>query len=300
MYWRMCWRVRSWVGAICTPVLLGLLVLLALPQAVEAAPLKVVASFTILADFARQVGGDAVEVVSLVGPDADAHTFEPNPGDVRLLAAADLFVVNGLGFDPWADRLARSANFTGLKLVASNGAQLLDGDPHAWQSVANARRYAANIAAALVAKLPARADEIRARAAQYDATLAALDDEIRAAIAALPPQRRVLVSNHEAFGYFAQRYGLTVLAAQGFSTESEPSAKAVAALIRQIRARQVRAVFLETMNNPKLMERVARETGAVIGGALYADALSKPDGPAPTYVAMMRANVRTLTTALSG
>ncbi|MDB5365043.1 MAG: mntC [Rhodospirillales bacterium] len=276
-----------------------LVLALAIAASANAAPLKLVASFTVLADLARQVGGDEVEVTSLVGPDVDAHGFEPRPGDARLLAGADLFVVNGLGFDPWSAKLARSSGFAGAMVVASNGADLLGSDPHAWQSVGNARMYAKNIADAIAARLPARADAIRARAARYDATLVALDGNIRAQLAPIPPERRVLITNHEAFDYFAKAYGLTMLAAQGFSTESEPSAKAVANLIREIKARKVTAVFLETMSNQQLMQRVARDTGVAVGGALYADALSKPDGPAATYVDMMRTNARTIATALA-
>jgi zinc/manganese transport system substrate-binding protein len=264
-----------------------------------AAPLNVVASFTVLADLARQVGGEDVEVTSLVGPNGDAHGFEPSPGDARLLNGADLFVVNGLGFDRWAEKLAKSARFAGALVVASNGARLRDDDPHAFQSVENARLYARNIADALAARLPARADAIRARAAQYDGRLAALDREIRAQLDQIPAERRVLISNHQAFAYFADAYGLTVLAVQGLSTESEPSAKAVANLIREIRAGKARAVFLENMGNQQLMQRIARDTGATVGGALYADALSKPDGPAPTYEAMMRYNARTVAAALT-
>jgi zinc/manganese transport system substrate-binding protein len=276
-----------------------LLFALAIVAPAGAAPLKLVASFTVLADLARQVGGDDVQVTSLVGPDTDAHGFEPRPGDARLLAGADLFVVNGLGFEPWSDKLAKSSRLAGAMVVASNGADLLDSDPHAWQSIANARIYARNIADAIAARLPARAEAVRARAARYDAVLAALDAEIRGQLAPIPPERRVLITNHQAFGYFARAYGLTMLAAQGFSTESEPSAKAVANLIREIKARKVSAVFLEAMSNQQLMQRIAHDTGAAVGGALYADALSKPDGPAATYVDMMRSNARTISAALA-
>ncbi|GIL39018.1 metal ABC transporter solute-binding protein, Zn/Mn family [Roseiterribacter gracilis] len=278
------------------------LLLVAFASMAQAAPLKLVASFTVLADLAREVGGEDVEVTSLVGPDSDAHGFEPSPSDARLLAAADLFVVNGLGFDPWAEKLAKSARFPGTLVTASDGVTVRMAadrpDPHAFQSVANARLYARNIANAVVAKLPARADAVRARAAAYDARLAALDADIRSTIETVPADRRVLITNHDAFGYFGAAYGLTLLAVQGLSTESEPSAKAVANLIREIRSRKARAVFLENMTNQNLMQRVARETGAAIGGALYADALSKPGGPATSYVEMMRYNARTVAAAL--
>lgn len=280
-----------------------LLLVFALSASARAAPLKLVASFTILADLARQIGGPDVEVASLVGPDADAHGFEPSPGDARLLAGADLFVTNGLGFDPWAEKLAKSARFAGVSVVASDGvaAEQLDGrpDPHAFQSVENARRYARNIADAIAAKLPAREAAVRARAAAYDAGLVALDREIRTAIDAIPAERRVLVTSHNAFGYFAKSYGLHLLAVQGLSTESEPSARTVANTIREIKAQKAPAVFFENMTNQLLMQRIAKDAGVKIGGALYADALSKPDGTAATYVDLMRSNVRTIASALA-
>lgn len=275
--------------------------------AAAAAPLKVVCSFTIIADLARQVGGDAVDVVSLVGPNADAHDFEPSPGNARTVADADLVIANGLGLDAWLDRLAKSAGYAGPVVVATKGVATILGedhghkgtDPHAWQAVGNARLYARNIAEAIAAKNPAAADAVRHRAAAYDERLAALDEEVRAEIGKIPPERRILVTTHDAFGYFAKTYGVTMLAAQGLSTDSEPSAKAVASLIRQIKARKATAVFLENMSNPQLMRRIAKESGATIGGELFADALSKPGEAAATYVEMMQYNAHTLATALA-
>jgi zinc/manganese transport system substrate-binding protein len=294
-------RLRVYVAA----------VLLLIAPAASAAPLKIVCSFTVLADFAKQVGGDDVDVRSLVGPNTDVHGFEPSPGDARLVATADLVIVNGLGLDIWLPKLARSAGFAGPVITATDGVTTIDAvpqahgrgviaDPHAWQSIANARIYARNIADAIATKVPAHAEAIRQRAARYDASLAELDGEVRAQIEQLPPQRRILVTTHDAFGYFAHSYGLTLMAAQGISTENEPSAKSVANLIRQVKSSKAGAVFLENMSNPNLMERIAQETGAAIGGELYADALSKPDGPAPTYVEMVRHITRTLVAALKG
>jgi zinc/manganese transport system substrate-binding protein len=285
-----------------------------------AAPVKVVASFSILADLTRQIGGERVEVVALVPPDADAHAFQPRPTDARRLAEAGLVVANGLGFDAWIQRLSASAGFKGELLIVSAGITPLElpedsgheddddhehegahehehedeRDPHAWQDVAHVRHYIARIAAALIRLDPAGRSGYEERLRAYDARLKALDAEISAAIARLPSARRKVVTSHDAFGYFAQRYGLTFLAPAGISNEAEASAAALARLIRQIRAEKIPAVFLENITDPRLVSRIQKESGACIGGTLYSDALSAPDGAAPTYEAMMRHNLKTL------
>lgn len=280
--------------------------------------IKVVASFTILADMVRQIGGDAVAVTALVGPDGDAHVYEPTPADARAIAQADLVVVNGLGFEGWMDRLVKAAAYKGPVVVATAGIEPLPApaghhhhhghshahggagaaDPHAWQSVANAKVYAETIARALAGAAPARAAAVQAGAAAYIAQLAALDAEIRAAFAPIPAAQRVAVTSHDAFGYYGRAYGVTFLAPVGLSTASEPSARRIAALIRQMKREGVKAMFMETIADPRLLEQIARETGARIGGRVYSDALSGPDGPAPTYVAMMRHNTRQFAAAL--
>jgi zinc/manganese transport system substrate-binding protein len=277
------------------------------------APLRVVASFSILDDMVAQVGGGRIALTTLVGPDGDAHVYQPTPADARAVAAADLVVVNGLGFEGWIDRLIAASGYAGPVVVASDGVATLvvdgegehghahaDVDPHAWQSLAAARVYVANIAAALGAADHAGADDYAAARDAYLAEIAALEDETRAALAALPPARRVVVTSHDAFGYFARDHGLEFLAPQGLSTEAEASAQDVAALIAQIRERAIPAIFVETIADPRLLRQIERETGARIGGALYSDALSGPDGPAPSYLDMMRHNLRTLTEALAG
>lgn len=279
--------------------------------------LPVVASFSILGDLVAQVGGDRVAVTVLVGPDGDAHVYQPSPADAQAVAAAKVVVVNGLGFEGWIDRLVEAAEYKGAVVVATTGLvprgvadedhAEADGDghdhgaadPHAWQDVANVRTYVANIEAALVAADPADAATYRARAAAYTADLDALDAGIRAAVAALPTDRRTVVASHDAFGYFAAAYGLTILAPQGMSTETEASAAGVAALITQIRDQAIPAVFVETITDPRLLDRITAETGAVIGGTLFSDALSPPDGPAGTYLDMMRHNIDTLAGALA-
>ena len=255
--------------------------------------LKAVATFSILADFVREVGGDQVDLVTLVGPDADAHTYQPKPADARILAGAQVLVSNGLGFEGWIDRLAEAAGFKGRRIVASAGATP-DADPHCWQDVGCARRYVANIADGLAAADGANAAGYRTRAARYDQRLAALDDWIRSEIATVPPERRQAISGHASFRYFSRAYAVRFDAPRGYSTDSEPTARDVANLIRQVREQKTRALFIENMTNPALVAEIARDSGAVVGPRLYSDALSRPGGPAPTYEAMMRHNVSAL------
>jgi zinc/manganese transport system substrate-binding protein len=264
--------------------------------------LRVVASFSLLADLVREVGGPAVEVHALVGPGADAHAFAPRPVDAQRVAQAELVVVNGLGFEGWLDRLVRASGYKGPVLVATQGVTLLQRggrpDPHAWQSLAAAQRYVENLREALVRLRPAAAAEINARAAAYVQRLAALDASIRDRMAAVPEAERRLVTSHDAFGYFGQAYGLQILSAQGWNTGSEASAADVARLIRQLKAQNVRALFVENISDPRLMERIAREAGARIGGTLYSDALSPPGTEADTYLRLMAHNADTVLAAL--
>ncbi len=282
--------------------------------AVPAAPVKVVATFSILGDLVREVGGERVAVTTLVGPDGDAHVYSPSPADAKALAEAKLVVVNGLRFEGWIDRLVKASGTKAAVAVAARGVKPIAAeddhahghghshgaaDPHAWQDIANAKAYVANIAAALSAADPAGAGIYEANARAYAARLEALEAEVKSAIAAIPAARRKVITSHDAFGYFARAYGIAFVAPQGVSTEAEASARDVAAIIRQIRRDKVPAVFLENVTDPRLVERIARETGARMGGRLFSDALSPPDGPAGTYIAMMRHNIRTLTAALA-
>jgi ABC-type Zn uptake system ZnuABC Zn-binding protein ZnuA len=296
--------------------LLGLLLAApALPASAQAqaqaqaqdAPLPVVASFSLLADMVAQVGGPAVQVHALVGADADAHAFTPAPADAQRLAKAGLIVVNGLGFEGWIDRLVKASGSKAPVLVASNGITLrrVGGhvDPHAWQSLVAAQRYVENIRAALVAILgtgrPAQAAAIDARAKAYTAQLAALDTSVRARLAAVPPAQRRIVTSHDAFGYLADAWGLEMRAAQGWTSAGEPSAADVARLIRQLKAQQARALFVENISDPRLVERIAREAGASVGGTLYSDALSPPGSRADSYLKLMAHNAETLLAALT-
>lgn len=290
-------------------LLIAALALTAALQPARAERLEVVTSFSILADLVAAVGGERVAVHALVGADQDAHGFQPRPSDARTVGAAQLVVVNGLGFDGWMERLARSAGRKSPPLVASRGIATLKAahqhghnhghshgelDPHAWQDVGNARVYVRNIAEALAAADPAGAALYRANAERYDAELAALDAEIRSALATIPAERRKVVTSHDAFAYFGRAYGVRFLAAHGVASNAEPSAQGIARLIRQIRAENVPAAFLENVVDQRLIERIRSESGARLGGTLYSDALSAADGPAASYVAMMRHNTQTL------
>jgi zinc/manganese transport system substrate-binding protein len=264
----------------------------------------IAASTTVLADLARNVGGDHVNVVSLVGANGDIHSYVPSPADAKNLADAKLVILNGLGLEGSTAQFMRIAAKGAKVLVASDGITPLrlgnSPDPHAWQSVANAKTYVANIRDALIAVDPADKSVFEANATAYLRRLDALDAEVKAAIATIPPQRRKLVTTHDAFGYLGTAYGVEFIAPHGVSTEAEASARDVAQIIAQIRAQKIPAVFLENVTDPRLLARIAHESGARIGGTLYSDALTDANGPAPTYVEMMRHNVKELVGALAG
>lgn len=323
--------------------------------------LKVVASFSILGDFAREVGGDRVRITTLVGPNGDAHVYEPKPADAAAVAAADVVLVNGLHFEGFLERLIAASGTAAPVVEVSKGAELLpstdaheggehDGaghsasqadaageahsadhqqagatgaeakqgkaehreaehgeahaheatDPHAWQAVPNAIVYVSNIAESFCTADPSGCDGYRANAARYQAALEALHAEIRSAVATIPPEKRTIITSHDAFGYFEHEYGIDFIAPEGVSTESEASAAHVAALIRQIREDKASAIFVESITDPRLIEQIASETGLKIGGELYSDALSEQGAPAPTYIDMMRHNVETIRGAATG
>ncbi|MBL8350832.1 MAG: zinc ABC transporter substrate-binding protein [Burkholderiaceae bacterium] len=275
------------------------------PLAIGAQPPapRVVASFSILADMAQELVPAGVQVTALVGPDSDAHVYEPSPADGKRLAQADLVLVNGLGFEGWIERMVKVSGYRGPVAVASQGIQPRsgghhDGDPHAWQDLALARRYSANISAAIAQRWPGQRDEIARRNADYVARIDLLDVRVRQWLGAVPRAQRRVITSHDAFGYFGVAYGVDFLAPQGWNTHSEPSAAAVARLIRQIRKDEARAIFVENISDPRLVERIAREGGARVGGTLYSDALSKPGGPAATYLQMFEHNARSLAAAL--
>lgn len=264
--------------------------------------LNVVASFSILGDFVRNVGGDRVSVTTLVGVDSDVHVYTPAPSDAKRIADAKFVVVNGLGLEGWLPRLVQSSGSKATIVTASAGIAPLKlgsaADPHAWQSVPNAKVYVTDIANALAAADPDDAEFFRAQAKAYLEKLETLDREVREAVAKIPPERRKVISTHDAFGYFAAEYGIRFIAPLGVSTETEPSARDIAAIIGQIKAARIPAVFLENISDDRLIRRIAAETGAKVGGTLISDGLTGEKGPAPTYIDMVRHNIKALTSAL--
>lgn len=291
-----------------------------------AAKLPVVASFSILGDFVKNVGGDRIAMTTIVGPNSDTHVYQPTPSDAKKLAAAKVIFVNGLGFEGWMDRLVKASGTKATVVVATTGIKPRERtadepqddddapkgkkdahaghdhgpiDPHAWQSVANAKVYVANIRDGLIAADPAGKDVYTANAAAYLAKLDALQADVVKAVATIPEDHRRIITSHDAFGYFGDAYGLKLLAPEGVSTESEASAKDVGRIIRQIKAQKVPAVFLENVTNPRLVDRIAKESGAKVGGTLYSDALSDDKGPATTYIDMVHYNLRQLSAALA-
>lgn len=276
-----------------------------------AAPLKVVATFSVIGDMVRTVGGDAVAVTTLVAPGGDAHVYQPTPQDAKAIAEADLVVVNGLDMEGWLDRLIQASGYHGRILVATGGIETQtmieeEGgakgkrvtDPHAWQNLANGRIYVRNIARALAAADPADATGFVDRARAFDEEIASLDAWVRQQIAAVPTAKRKIITSHDAFGYFGTAYGVTFLSPVGISTESEPTAAGLGQLARQVKKEGIKALFIESMTDPRLIRQLARETGAVVGGTLYSDTLSPPGGPADTYLKMFRHNVPAMVEAM--
>lgn len=307
---------RHTLAALCA---LGALALHPPIHAQTSAPVKAVASFSILGDLVRQVGGDGVQVNVLVGPGADAHVFQPSPSHAKQVAQAQVVFANGLGFEGWLQRLLDTAGYRGKPVLVSQGIQPIHtdeddhdhqagqhgrdhggADPHAWQSVPNAITYVANIAKGLCAADPVGCGTYQKNAGAYTGQLRALDAEIQATWKTIPAAQRKLITSHDAFGYYARAYGVKFLAPQGVSTDSEASAKGVAQLVRQIRQEKIRALFVENISDPRLIDQIGRETGVRPAGALFSDSLSGASGPAGTYVAMMRANTQAMTRAIRG
>jgi zinc/manganese transport system substrate-binding protein len=303
--------------------ILGLVIATALvapAAAQEAQPVPVVASFSILGDLVKNVGGDRITVSTLVGPDGDAHVFQPAPADAKKVAAAKVVFVNGLGFEGWMERLVKASGTKAQMVTASTGVQsrqMEEGDegqakgqakgahsheitdPHAWQSVGNAKLYVANIRDGLIAADPAGKATYEANASAYLAKLDQLEAQVKATITGIPAERRRIITSHDAFGYFGAAYGMEFIAPQGVSTEAEASARDVARIIRQIKAEKIPAVFMENISDPRLVKRIAAETDAKIGGTVYSDALSDDKGPASTYIDMMQNNIREFSAALA-
>jgi zinc/manganese transport system substrate-binding protein len=295
-------------------LLLILLLLSGTPALADTAPLPVVASISIIGNMVKEIGGPDVDVTTLVGPNGDAHTYEPKPGDIKILTQSRILLLNGLGLEGWMPRLTEAANFKGETVIVSEGvkprtmkadedslaakAGAVITDPHAWQDLSNGLIYARNIAAALERALPAKAEDIAARATAYQVKIKAMDQKVRAEMSAIPTAKRRIITSHDAFGYFGAAYGVEFLAPVGLSTEAEPSAGDLARLIRQMKQEGIKTVFLENMTSPRLAETLAGEGGAKLGATLYSDALSEPDGPAPTYLGMFENNLPKLIEAM--
>ncbi|MFZ5602278.1 MAG: metal ABC transporter solute-binding protein, Zn/Mn family [Pseudomonadota bacterium] len=266
-------------------------------------PLPVVTSFSILGDITAEIGGKLIDQQVLVGPDEDAHVYQPVPSDIAAISRAKVVIVNGLHFEGWMTRLLSDLKHPPVIIVASNGIEprRLDGemDPHAWQSLANIRIYIRNITDGLIAALPAERAQLTRNAQRYLEAIDQLDQERAEAFASLPAERRTVLTGHDAFGYFASENNLAFMAPAGISTEAEPSAQDVARLIRQIKEQRVVAAFVENIANPRLVDQIVAETGIRFGGTLYSDALSKPGQPASRYLDMMRYNIRTISQALA-
>ena len=290
--------------------LAGLAAMLVGSPALAQSKINVVATFSILADLVGNVGGDRVEVTALVGPNSDSHVFSPTPADAKKLAAARVVFVNGLGLEGWMTRLVSAAGSNAQTFVVSTGIKTrkmeddhhpgrMVTDPHAWQSIANAKIYVANIRDGLGKADPAGKSAYDANAAAYLAKLDALEQEVKTAIGKIPADHRRIITTHDAFGYFGGAYGMEFISPEGVSTDAQPSARDMAKIIAQIRKQKIPAVFMENITDPRLMQQIAKETGAKVGGTLYSDALSDAKGPAGTYIDMMRSNVRELSKALA-
>ena len=281
----------AWVGSV-----LAACILASGPALAQDKPVAV-ATFSILGDLTQRVAGDHAQVLTLVGPNGDAHVFEPGPKESAELAHADLLIANGLGFEPWLQRLEDASSFKGKIILASDGVTPLAAegvDPHAFQDLSNAQIYVANIAKGLSEAAPDHAADFKANADKLIAEITALDQQLKADFGAIPQERRRVLTSHDAFHYFGRAYGIEFVSVQGLSTEAEPTADDLVRVVRQARDGHLSAIFLENMSDPRLAETVAQETGLRVGGELYADALSEADGPAPDYLSLVRHNARQL------
>lgn len=296
-------KQRSWIFA---AALTGVCGASGLARAQDKIP--VVVTFSILADMTGSIGGDRIRVETLVGPQQDAHVLQPSPAAAAAVAKARLVISNGLGFEGWIDRLIVSSGYTGPVVVAAkgvmpikvNGAGHAGTDPHAWQDMSNALHYVESIKQGLCAIDAAGCNTYTDNAKTYGAKIAAADMAIKTSMSAVPVEKRKVITSHDAFGYFAKAYGVVFLAPTGMSTESEASARDVAKLIRQIKTENVSALFVESISDTRLIEQIGRETNVKIGPVLYSDALSNADGPAASYLDMMRYNARELIAAMAG
>lgn len=276
------------------------------PFAAQAAPqkLKVVATFSILGDIVSHIGGDNIQLTTLVGPGADAHSFEPTPDTVKAVSDADLVIANGLGFEGWMGRLIVSSGYSGQVIIAAKDItpitteEKLEMDPHAWQSVTNVIQYVANIRDALINADPAHSAKYKENTANYTRELNQLENWVQDQIASVPEDQRAVITTHDAFRYFGRYYGVRFLAPSGIVNEASPSAGSIARILDEMRREKISALFLEDISDNKVIKQLQQDGGAIIGGTLYSDALSPASGPAPTYIDMMHHNVSALVSAM--
>lgn len=281
--------------------------LLPLTSAHADGKLKVIASFSVLGDMVKNVGGDDIDLKVLVGPNGDTHEYQPTPADVKAIAHADLVLVNGLGLEGWMDRMIKSSGYKGQVVEATRGIELLISaeeehpgtqDPHAWQNAANGKIYVANIRDALIAADKTHTDDYRKNADAYIKKIDETDAWVKAEINKVPAEKRKVISTHDAFQYFARAYGVEFLSSQGLSTEAQSSAADVAKIINRIRDKKITAVFFENMTDSRLIKQLEKDAGAHVGGTLYSDAISASNEPAPNYIAMFKHNVPVLVAAM--
>ena len=283
-------------------IFLCLLFLVNIASANESS-IRVVTSFSILEDLVKELGGQYVNVVNLVDRNSDAHTYQPKPSDAVAIAKADLVIFNGLGFEGWIPRLIKNSGYKNKQIIASKGVDAIkngkETDPHAWQSFHNIRLYVQNISQMLIQLRPQYSEVLTKRQQKYLDSLNDLEISLKEQLVKIPVSKRIVVTSHDAFGYLGREFKIQFLAPLGLSLEVEASAEDVATIIDQIREQNVKALFVENINNPRLLELISAETNVAIGGRLYSDALSEVKGPAGTYLKMMRHNIESLITVLS-
>lgn len=299
-------------------VLFGTLLLLVLfpfsTSAHKQKKIRVVVSFSILADLVKNVGGDHISITTFVGPNASIHTYEPTPRDAQALRNAHIIFINGLHLEGFMDRLITASNTQALLIKASTNISPLEMksqkhstqqhnhhnniDPHAWQTIPNVEIYVKNIADAFCKIDQYSCPSYRKNSVNYTKKLQETQEMLKRKIATIPKSQRIIITSHDAFGYFAQEYGFTILAPQSASTEAEATAADVAKLIQQIKTNKAAALFVENISNPRLIKQIAKETDLKIGGILYSDALSDKNGPAATYLDMMKHNINTIIDAI--
>ena len=294
--------MKSFVQKLTSNITILLLILIT-SISTASAKIKVVSTFSILGDMVQNIGGDEIELTTLVGPNGDGHVYEPTPADAKSIANADLVFVNGLGFEGWIDRLVKASGYKGKIIIATKRIKDLkfegELDPHAWQDLSNGRIYIKNIKNALTDINPKNSDYYKKKFIAYDEILESMDKSTKDRFADISKKNRKVITSHDAFLYFGRAYDIDFRSPVGVTTESEPSAGELAALITEMRKDGIKALFAENITDPRLIKQLAREVDAKIGGTLYSDALSDDPEPANTYINMFKYNVNELASVLS-